>query len=128
MARDRSYPKPQAKKYPITQSEIDSIRQDAKHAQDLLDNPFLKTYCQNTKQSIIDMHVKQTLYDAEESTEINGVKKTIKIPAIKEYSILAGKYRFIEQLFADLTQTVQNAKILNEKIDNEELEVTSENG
>lgn len=124
MARDRLYkPETPIKKYLVPQEEIDSIREEAKQAQYLLDNPLLRIYLQNAKNSILELNAKQLVYDAEETTETNGVKTTTKIPARREYIMLAGQYRFIEQLIRDMEQSIFLAKQTDEKIKSEEIEV-----
>lgn len=127
MARDRTFkPVTNTKKYYVPQSEIDEIRDDAKSAQELLDNPYLKNYCKQSQKSILTIHAKQSIYDSEESIENEGNRKTIKYPAEKEYNMLAGQYRFIDQLFIDLKSAVQLAKTLDEKIKSGEVEVKVE--
>lgn len=127
MARDRTYnPEPAARKYTVTQEEIDAIREDGKNAKALLDNPYLKEYCNNIKKSILELHAKQAVYDRTETTETNGVKDTIIIPSKKEYTLLAGEYRFIDKLISNLEQTVKIAKDMEEKLKTEELEVKDE--
>jgi hypothetical protein len=125
MARDRSYPKnlQQTKKDKITQEEIDSIRQDARDAKELLENSYLLTYFNNSKQSILELHAGQFIEDVVVTTESNGVKKSLSTPAKKEYIMLAGQYRFIQNFLGDLEQTVLICQQMEEKIKSEELEV-----
>lgn len=127
MARDRTYrPQESIKKHKMSQDEIDSIREDAKNAQFLLLNPYFRAYCENTKKSILELHATQAIYDVTETTENNGVKKSISIPAKKEYTLLAGEYRFIDRFISDLEQTVQIAKEMESKIQSEEIEVLAD--
>lgn len=127
MARDRTYkPVVNAKKHHASQEEIDNIRQDARHAKELLVNPFLKAYCENTKRSILELHARQLIGDVAETTEQNGVKRTITVPAKKEYTLLAGEYRFVERLLADLENNVLIAQELESKLKSEEIDVLPE--
>lgn len=125
MSRDRTYkPKTPTKKITTTQKEVDQVKDDARHAQSLLDNPYLKTYCNNVKHSILERHAKQDIFDSSEQSEQNGVKITTHFPAKKEYLLLAGEYRFIDRLLSDLRQTVAIGKDLDEKIKSEEIEIS----
>lgn len=125
--RDRTLkPVTPVKKFSIKQEEIDKIREDAHHAQELLDNPFLNSYLSNTKQSILELHAKQLIYDVSETTEANGVKKTIIIPSKKEYTLLAGEYRLADRITADIEQTIQISKEMDEKLKSGELEIKDE--
>lgn len=127
MARDRTYKSPtNTKKYQSTQEEIDQIREDAHNAKDLLDNPYLKTYLQNSQNSILQIHAAQLVNDTTETTETNGIKTAVIVPAKKEYAMLAGQYRFINQLLGDLEQTVLIGTELENKIKSEEIEVKVE--
>lgn len=122
--RDRTYtPKSPKRKYRTTQDEIDSIRQDAKNAKDLLENSFLMSYLANRKNSILEIHAKQSIYDRSESTTNNGITDTVIIPAKKEYTLLAGEYRFVDKLIADLEQSLLLAKGLDEKIKNDQIDI-----
>lgn len=127
MSRDRTYkPVINEKKYQITQAEIDSIRDDARAATDLLKNPYFNSYCEQTKKSILELHAKQAVYDVTVTTETNGEKRSITIPSKKEYAMLAGEYRFIERLLSDSEQTVLICKEMEERLKSETLEVQPE--
>ena len=91
MARDRSYPTPQVKKLQTTDEELESIRFNAAKAQELLDNIYLITYLDNAKKSILDQTAQQLIYDETIEKTTNGIKSTIKIPASKEYTLMAGE-------------------------------------
>jgi hypothetical protein len=121
--RDRTIKPQQTTKYATTQDELDAIREDGENAQILLDNPYLKTYCNNKKHSILELHAKQAIYDRTESKVTNGITDTVIVPSEKEYTLLAGEYRFIDGLLSDLKQTVLIMQETNEKVKSEEIEV-----
>jgi hypothetical protein len=127
MARDRTYkPVTNPTKYQVSQDEIDKFREDAKNAAALLNNPYLKTYFQTSKDQILEMHAKQSIYDVTEERETNGITTKMHFPAKKEYSMLAGKYRFMDEFIEDLKQAVSTGKLLDEKMKSEEIEVIPE--
>lgn len=123
MSRDRSYPKPQLTKFKIKQDEVDSIRQDSKDAKELKGNKFFLNYIANKKQSILELTAKQLIGDATQTTESNGVKKTVVIPSKKEYTLLAGQYRFIDEFLEDMNRAEAICSDMEEKIKSGELEV-----
>lgn len=125
--RNRTFtPTTPIQKFSIKQEEIDSVREDALHARELLDNPLLQSYLSNVKHSILELHAKQLLYDASETSDTNGIKKTIIIPAKKEYTLLAGEYRLAERIITDLEQTIHISKDMDEKLKLGELEIKDE--
>jgi hypothetical protein len=124
--RDRSYPKTKEKADAVSQDEIDRIRDEARQAQELLDNPYLIHYLDTLKKEILDIHTKQLLYDEKTEREIQGGKKIIDVPSQKEYLILAGQYRLAEQIIVDMNQSVEIGKELEKRIKDETLEVASE--
>jgi hypothetical protein len=125
--RDRTYkPITNQKKYQITQTEIDTIRANARAAKVLQENTFFTTYCAQAKQDILDLHAKQAVYDVVVTTEANGEKRSVTIPSKKEYAMLAGEYRFIDRLFGDLEQAIFTCQEMEEKLKDETLEVQAE--
>ena len=129
MARDRTYKPPvNGKKYLVTQTEIDQVRDDAKEAELLLKNPLLKRFCGELKATVLDIYAKQLTYDEEEETITNGVKTVKHFPAQKEQTLLAGEYRFIDRLYGNLEQSIFFARELDTKIKNNEIEVKPEDG
>ncbi len=121
--RDRSYEKLKEKASRVSQDEIDSIRDDARNAQEALSNPFVINYFSTVKKDILDMHAKQLVYDAEEHLNLPNGKKVIKLPSKSEYLILAGKYRLAEQFIQDMEQAVSIGKDLEDRIKSETVEV-----
>lgn len=127
MARDRTFKlQPLIKKDKITQESIDETREKATHAKELLKNPYLQNYFQTAKDRILNIHAKQMLVDSTEEREQNGMKTTFRHTAKKEYTLLAGQFRFMEQFLSDLEQDIEIAKMMEEKLKSEELEVIVE--
>lgn len=121
--RNRTYEKLKEKASRVSQDEIDSIRDDARNAQEALNNPFITTYLSTVKKDILDMHAKQLVYDAEEHHNFPNGVKVIKLPSKSEYLILAGKYRLAEQFIQDMEQAVAIGKELEDRIKAETVEV-----
>ncbi len=114
------------KKYLLSQDDIDKVREDAKKSQELLDNSYLQSYFTQAKGEILDINAKRLLQDTEESKEQDGVKKTIKFTAEKEYELLAGQFRFMDAFLNDLQQNIEIAKMLEEKLASGEVEVSED--
>lgn len=131
MARDRNlnpHTQPQTRKVQIYQSQIDAIHENAKHARELLGNPFFTQYLEQAQKDILNIHAKQLAIDISETEKKTQTISETKIyPAKKEYIMLAGEYRFMERLQADLQQLLENERVLNEKLQAEELEIVEEN-
>lgn len=97
-------------KQKIAQDEWDQVQIDSEAANELLKHPkfaFLRNYLSNTQQSIEKTFTRQSINDAaiEENTIVNGVVERVKrifLPARKEYSHLAGEYKFIERFLSDV--------------------------
>lgn len=94
----------------ITQDEWDQIQLESKSAYDLLNHAkfaFLRQYLSNAQLSIEKTFARQSITDAavEENTVVNGVVERVRrifLPAKKEYSHLAGEYKFIDRFLADM--------------------------
>lgn len=97
-------------KQKIAQDEWDQVQIDSEAATELLQSPkfvFLRDYLSNTQRSIEKTFTRQSINDAaiEENTVVNGVIERVKrifLPAKKEYSHLAGEYKFIERFLSDM--------------------------
>jgi hypothetical protein len=124
--RNRSYSKLKEKSSKVTQDEIDSIREEARSAQIILENSYFISYLQVIKDEILAMHAKQLVYDAEEEHDLPNGKRKIKIPSQKEYDILAGQYRLAEKIVQDMEQAVAIGKELEQRIKDETVEVASD--
>jgi hypothetical protein len=117
------------RKHRVTQDEIDRIRAEAKAAMALLTDPefeSVRTYLEQAKEDILHMHAKQSIYDVEEEYKVGDTIRRLFMPAKKEYTMLAGEYRFIERFVSDLNVKIRLAKDMEEKIQKEELEVVDD--
>src|ERR1035437_7777835 len=122
--RDRTIKPQQTTKYATTQDELDAIREDGENAQILLDNPYLKKYCNDQKHFILELYAKQLVYDRTESKIANdGTTFTKIIPSKKDSAMLAGEYRFIDNLVSHLEGLVLDMKDTNKGIKEGTLEV-----
>lgn len=124
--RDRTYKSIKERVQKVSQDEIDKIRDDANNAKIILDNNFFLDYLEQIKKEIIDIHVKQLVYNAKEERDIVGGKKVIELPAEKEYQILAGQYRLAEKIVEDMKQIYQIGLELEKRIKDNTLEANDE--
>lgn len=114
------------KKYAATQEEIDQIIEEARQSQILLNLPYVMSYIEQAKKEILEMHARQSVYDVEEEQDVAGQKRIIKFPAVKEYQMLAGEYRFMDRFINDLQHNVELGKIVEEKLKTGEVEVRND--
>lgn len=107
-----------SQKQRLTQDQWDQIQVESDAATELLQHDkfvFVREYLSNTKKSIEQTFLRQSINDAaiEENTITNGVVERVKrifLPAKKEYSHLAGEYKFIERFLADMEKFSALAK------------------
>lgn len=107
-----------SQKQRITQDQWDQIQIESDAATELLQHDkfvFVREYLSNTKKSIEQTFLRQSINDAaiEENTITGGVVERVKrifLPAKKEYSHLAGEYKFIERFLADMEKFSALAK------------------
>lgn len=99
-------PKLPSDKKKITAEEWEQVKADAEAAKEILEGPqfaFLRKYLDSAKNSILQTFATEAINDACIQTNIGDATKVVQYPAKKEYSHLAGQYKFIEQLLRDLT-------------------------
>jgi hypothetical protein len=125
--RNRIYkPKRLFKKYTITQNKIDKIRYEAKESRKILNSKFLTSYLEAAQKDILETHALQSIYDSQEEYKMGETIRRLFFPAKKEYTMLAGEYRFIDRFVGDLKQAVSIAESMEEKLNSGELEVNDE--
>lgn len=94
------------KKPTIPAEEWEKLKDDAEAATELLTHPrfkFVQDYFSNAQGSILQTFAKQSINDVcIEQSVGETTKKKLYIPAKKEYSHLAGQYKFIEQFINDM--------------------------
>ena len=117
------------RKSKTTQEEVDMIRSEG-HAADMILNSNelkpIRDYLKTAMNDILTMYAKQSIYDVTEEYKVGDILKKMFFPAKKEYTMLAGEYRFIERLLGHLEQSSLIAKELDAKIKNEEIEVVGD--
>lgn len=113
----------------IKQGEIDQIKSVGEASKELLENPqfaFLIEYLSNSKKYILEVHAKQSLHDIEEQYTVGDRLRKLFVPASKEYTLMAGEYRFIDKLMAMLRSNVEVHAELENKIKKNLVEIQDE--
>ncbi len=102
---------PFLKKPTITPEEWEHIREESEAAKELLEAPrfaFLRDYLANAKASITDHFVNNRLKTVHERVKISDtLTKVLTTTREEQEHELSGRYKFIEELLADLEQTAQ---------------------
>lgn len=73
---------------------------------------FIRKYLSASQSSILERFAREsindvTIQDTQMSQDGSGVSRTVTIPAKKEYSHLAGEFKFIERFINDLQKIVE---------------------
>jgi hypothetical protein len=100
---------PFLKKPTISPEEWEQIRSESEAAKELLDDPrfaFLREYFDNAKASITDHFVNNRIKAVSERVKVSDVlTKVLTTTRREQEQELSGRYKFIEELLADLEQT-----------------------
>lgn len=114
------------KKEIVSQEEVDKIRIEAAGARAIMEDPkfqFLREYLKGYQEDIKEIYARQSIYDVTEEHKVGEVIRKLFFPAKKEYSMLAGEYRFIDTLVSFLKTAIEIEEKMNAKIKTEEIEV-----
>lgn len=93
----------------VKASDWEKIQLEATASEELLTSDrfsFLRDYLETSKQSIIDHFVKNRIKSVDETVIAGNGSKTLHITRREQENELAGQYKFIEQLLADLHRFV----------------------
>lgn len=95
------------KKPSISGKDWEQLKSDADAASQILKGDqylFLRDYLDRARNSVLQSFARQSIEDVTvEEVDISGNKiRKVFHPAKKEYTHLAGQFKFIEQLLADL--------------------------
>lgn len=93
-------------KQKIASAEWEQLKSDAEMAGKILNGEefkFLRDYFKRAKDYILEVYAKDSINDVTIAQKIDDTSsKTYIIPAKKEYTHLAGEYKFIDRLLNDL--------------------------
>ncbi len=100
---------PFPKKPTISAEEWEAIQEQAQAAKELLEEPrfaFLRDYLANAKASITDHFVNNRIKTVHERLKIsNALTRVLTTTRAEQEQELSGRYKFIEELLADLKKT-----------------------
>ena len=100
---------PFQKKPTISAEEWETIQEQAQAAKELLEEPrfsFFRDYLANAKASIIDYFVNNRIKTVHERLKIsNAFTRVLTTTRAEQEQELSGRYKFIEELLADLKKT-----------------------
>jgi len=100
---------PFPKKPTISAEEWENIQEQAQAAKELLEEPrfaFLRDYLANAKASITDHFVNNRIKTVHERIKIsNALTRILTTTRAEQEQELSGRYKFIEELLADLNKT-----------------------
>jgi hypothetical protein len=102
---------PFAKKPTISPEEWERIREESEAAQELLSDPrflFLRQYLDSAKASITDHFVNNRIKAVSERIKVSDtLTRVLTTTRAEQEQELSGRYKFIEELLADLEQTAR---------------------
>ena len=100
---------PFQKKPTISAEEWETIQEQSQAAKELLEEPrfsFFRDYLANAKASIIDYFVNNRIKTVHERLKIsNALTRILTTTRAEQEQELSGRYKFIEELLADLNKT-----------------------
>lgn len=100
---------PFLKKPTISPEEWERIRSESEAAKELLETPrfaFLRAYLDNAKASITDHFINNRVKTVHERLRISDtLTRVLTTTRHEQEQELSGRYKFIEELLADLEQT-----------------------